>query len=674
MIGWNACFAAAWIVALTACSAEVPENTFDAGPTYWSLALTHDSELTGDLGERVMLQVFYSNSQVGSLEGENVRFEVVGSAQGASLSSNDQLTDAQGFAAVTLQLPLEATVQPVQVSISAAKVEPLVVQVSARQPRLTVVPVGPTERELRTELGVATQVLVRREGGGPVEGIAVEFAIRDADNGLPAGQGVGAPGVSESVVVTGPSGLARVNVFTGSVEGDLRLAVEAQGVGVVSYLYHITTRGGGEAGCRLDSDCGDGFVCERQGEGDDAVYACIPEGEAGCDPNNPAPGQCPQGYVCDITGECIPGGAVGCIQAGCAGGQICIGNVCVDPCSDNDDCPNGQECVDDICQEPVAPPDLVRIEGFWETRYQLDLSEVLGPIGDLGAPIDFLDQAFRGNLEIPIPIIGDVIEDAVSDLIAAYVPPWVADLVSGLNSVVHIFQSMQVAGRMEARHRVNPLHVRATEIWDRAIVQLIDRCPRGRQDPNYPGCAEVDILLDRQLGDFGRIETDVPPFSGRVYLDRQQEWNVVFDREVHMDLVGLVRYVVNLIVSISTNGRFNNVPDALAAAIDCQGIQRAADRAACDLSGGRICQVPGVEQTCRQAAQQAGVMIDQQLGQLGLAWTAMDFEQDAPIHDDDNDLLGDELGRWPAPAGTIDGDFRLVVDRPLEGLWNGQRP
>ena len=50
-----------------------------------------------------MLQVFYSNSQVGSLEGENVRFEVVGSAQGASLSSNDQLTDAQGFAAVTLQ-------------------------------------------------------------------------------------------------------------------------------------------------------------------------------------------------------------------------------------------------------------------------------------------------------------------------------------------------------------------------------------------------------------------------------------------------------------------------------------------------------------------------------------------------------------------------------------------
>ena len=44
MIGWNACFAAAWIVALTACSAEVPENTFDAGPTYWSLALTHDSD------------------------------------------------------------------------------------------------------------------------------------------------------------------------------------------------------------------------------------------------------------------------------------------------------------------------------------------------------------------------------------------------------------------------------------------------------------------------------------------------------------------------------------------------------------------------------------------------------------------------------------------------------
>ena len=44
---------------------------------------------------------------------------------------------------------------------------------------------------------MATQVLVRREGGGPVEGIAVQFAIRDADNGLPAGQ-VSAHRVSRS--------------------------------------------------------------------------------------------------------------------------------------------------------------------------------------------------------------------------------------------------------------------------------------------------------------------------------------------------------------------------------------------------------------------------------------------------------------------------------------------
>ena len=141
-----------------------------------------------------------------------------------------------------------------------------------------------------------------------------------------------------------------------------------------------------------------------------------------------------------------------------------------------------------------------------------------------------------------------------------------------------------------------------------------------------------------------------------------------------MDLVGLVRYVVNLVVSISTNGRFNNVPDALGAAIDCRGIQRAADQTACDLSGGRVCVVPGVEQTCQQAVQQAGLMIDQQLAQLGVAWTAMDFDQYSRVYDDDNNLIADELGRWPAPAGQLDGNFRLILNRPLEGLWNATRP
>jgi len=659
---------------LGACSEDKPEPSADAGPTNWSLALTHESQLTGDLGESLMLQVFYSNSESGGLEGENIHFEIAGAPQGASLSANDLRTDAQGFAAVTIQLPLVATVQPIQVAISAAKVDPLIVQIDARQPQLLLVPIGPTERELRTELLVPTQIMVKRAGGGPVEGVSVRFAIRTDGNPLAAGQGIDALGASVAQAVTGASGIARVNVLTGEVEGDLRVSAEVEGVGTINFIYHITERGGGEAGCRLDSDCGEGFICERQGQGEDAVYACIPEAASGCDPNDPVSAQCPLGYICDVTGECIPGGAVGCIQAGCEGGQVCIGNVCVDPCSDNDDCPNGQECVDDICQEPTAPPDLVLIEGFWNTRYQMDLSEVLGPLGDLGAPIDFLDQAFRGNLEIPIPLIGDIIEDAVADLIAAHVPPWVGDLVHGLNSIVHIFQGMQVAGQMEARHRANPLHVRATEVWDRAIVQLIDRCPLGRQDPNYPACAEVDILLDQDLGDIGRIETDVPPFVGRLYLDRDQEWNVRFDREVHMDLVGLVRYVVNLVVSISTNGRFNNVPDALEAAIDCQSIQRAADQAACDLSGGRICNVPGVDQMCRQAAQQAGLMIDQQLGELGLAWTAMEFDQTSRVFDDDNNLLGDELGRWPAPPGTLDGDFRLVVNRPLEGVWHGVRP
>lgn len=656
------------------CGEDKPAPAPDAGPANWSLALTHGSNLSGDLGESLILQAFYSNSEHGGLEGENVHFEIVGEGQGASLSQNDQFTDASGFSAVSIQLPLAATAQPIQVAISAAKVEPLIVQLHARSPEFILIPVGASERELRTDLTVRTQVMVQRVGGGPVEGQTINFRIRSDGNELPGGQGVDVAGRDSATAVTGAGGVARVEILTGAQEGNLRLSAELEGVGTVNFLYHITNMPGGDAGCRLDSDCGEGFICERQGEGDQAIYACVPDDQVGCDPGDPLSSQCPQGYVCDLTGECIPGGAVGCIQAGCEGALVCIGNVCIEPCSDNDDCPDGHECVDDICQEPAAPQDLVLIEGFWATRYQFDLSEVLGFLGGLGGPLDFLDQAFQGNLNIPIPLIGNIIEDAIADLISAHVPPWVPTLVSGLNSLVHIFEQMQVVGTLEARHRNNPLHVRGTEVWDHAVIHLIDRCRLGRQDPNWPACAEVDILLDQELGDFGRISTDVPPFVGRLYLDRNQEWNVKFDREVHMDLQGLVRYVVNLVVSISTNGRFNNIPDALVAAIDCQAIQRAADRAACDLSGGRFCTVPGVDQICQQAARQAGQLIDAQLAQMGVDWTAMDFEQVARIYDDNNDLLGDELGRWPEPAGSLDGTFRMIVPRPLAGVWHGVRP
>ena len=78
------------LLLLCSCSEEKPQPEADAGPTNWSLALTHDSQLTADLGESLMLQVFYSNSAVGGLEGENIHFEIAGSAQGASLSVNDQ--------------------------------------------------------------------------------------------------------------------------------------------------------------------------------------------------------------------------------------------------------------------------------------------------------------------------------------------------------------------------------------------------------------------------------------------------------------------------------------------------------------------------------------------------------------------------------------------------------
>jgi hypothetical protein len=662
------------LLAAPACNDDTEAPPPDAGAIHWSLSLTHAASLEVDPGARVPLQAFYSNSRDGGLGGESITFRIVGSAQGGQLTANAALTDDSGFAAVEFMAPLAATNQPIQVEVAAAKLSaPLYVQIQVVAPRLRILPIGPAEREARTEMSLPVQVLVERVGGGPVEGIEVVAVLRLDGAPVPEGYGLNDSGVGQVLAVTGASGMARFDLVTGPADADLRVDVSQAQAGMVNFLFHVRENGLGPRGCRHDSDCGPGFICEREGEGEEAQYVCVPADDGGCDPITPRPGQCPDGYTCDVNGECIPGGSVGCRQVGCPEDFLCRGNICVRPCVDDEDCPLGLDCLGEICQEGDPPVDIVLIEGRWETRYQFDLSEVLGFLGGLGGPLDFIDQAFRGNLDIGIPLIGGLIEDAIEDLLARYVPPWVPDLVHALNILVHIFEELQVVGEMEVSHRPNPLHVRGTEVWEHAVIHLIDRCPLGRQDPNWPTCAEVDIIFDQQIGDFGTIGTDVPPFSGRVYLDADQNWHVRFNREVNADLVGLVRYVVNLVISIATNGRFDNLPDALEAAIDCAGVQRAADQVACDLSGGRFCRVPGVEAMCQDAVRQAGQRVDQILGQLGIGWTAMDFLQDGQVYDDDNDLLADELGRWPHPAGTLDGRFRAVLNGPMEGIWHADR-
>ena len=669
--------AAVVLLLLGACPADkvTPEIQPDAGPIRWGLSLTHDSQIVVDPGATFPLRAMYFNTEVGGLENQPVSFLIVGDAQGGSIETASANTDEDGFATMNFQAPLEATSRPIQIEVSAARVEaPLYVQITVTEPALRLLPVGATERDVRPNMILPVQILVERVGGGAMADVSVDAQIRRADGVVPPGMGLEEAGIGVVSTETRLSGIARVNLHTGPDDADIWVDMGVAGVGTVSYLLHVRAAGMGDDGCRLDRDCGEGFICVREGEGEEAQNVCVPDEESGCDPVNPLPGQCPPGFTCDPNGECVPGAITGCLQAPevCPENFECVADVCVRLCDPDDLCPDGFDCVEGVCQEPDPPPDMVRVEGLWLTLYQFDLSDVLGFLGGLGAPLDFVDQAFRGNLNIPVPLLGDLIEEAVADLIARYVPPWVPDLVRGLNTLVHIFQELQVAGEMELRHRQNPLHVRGTEMWHHAIIHLIDRCPLGRQDPNYPRCAQVDIMFDQQLGDFGEIHTDPRPFTGRLYLDRQQNWRILLDREVEADLVGLVRYIVNLVVSISTEGRARDLPQALEQAIDCQGVARAANDAArqMGLNGG----IPGVDQMCQTAVAEAGRQVDEILGRIGIGWEVMDFDQRAQVFDDNNDLLADELGRWPDGPGDLDGRFRLIWRAPIEGVWFGDRP
>jgi hypothetical protein len=344
----------------------------------------------------------------------------------------------------------------------------------------------------------------------------------------------------------------------------------------------------------------------------------------------------------------------------CGPGTVCDGGYCVAECAtppcnvtpvDPTDPTDPTDPVD-----PTDPGELpLYVGGQWRTEYHLDWSDYLGPLADLGTPIDTIDQVLQGNIDLPF----------IDSIIDQYVPDWIGDVVHVLNNIVHFFQDVRIDGRMSLSHTEGqPTQLTGLELWDWGYVTVIDGCAYGENDPDYPDCALVAIPMNSFVADFGSVDVQVLPFAGTI-----NGAEVSFaDRQVRVELGQFLMFVINMVIRIATNGQYDTLNEMLAGMVNCPGLE-----SSIEASLGQT--LNWITPVCISAVDELVSQLTEALNAVTIDWELMEFDQRATAYDDNADGSADRLGAPPSAPGLIEnGDFQVLLGGDMPGTWFGTRP
>ncbi|MBI3178912.1 MAG: hypothetical protein HYZ27_04585, partial [Deltaproteobacteria bacterium] len=472
----------------------------------------------------------------------------------ASLSAAAAWTDAQGIAFITVGVGTLANIT-VQVEASAAGADPVAFSIQVRPDLRVLELLVQSPMSTAVDRSETLRVRSRRENlsGPPIAGEPLQFALvgglRNGARFEPASE----PG-PVITVDTDPMGLATVRFYTGSVvnlsgyEVEICGQTSCPGVAPARIMLSVGERGVGGADCQYFTDCDDGFVCESG--------LCQPAAQY-CDTDN----DCAVGYVCNnSTRLCqLDTGDICDEPADCAGDEICSSNGCCIPpdgCQSNADCEAragpGWTC--DVCSGACLPPtvgDALDVRGQWLTTYHFDISDTLPSFftNGLGPIVDFLNLLFNDQLDIDVPILGDILEALLSQLVDQYVPQWVQTVVAVLADFIHLFENMEATGEMFLQQTPTgpPLgtQVSGDEKWTTAQFYVVSLCDGGPAAfPNGPGC-RVDVVLDSNINvDYSNddlvVDVKVDPFNGEVMGTTLR----LYGRNVEIELAQLINVLL----------------------------------------------------------------------------------------------------------------------------------
>ncbi|OGQ87070.1 MAG: hypothetical protein A2289_19200 [Deltaproteobacteria bacterium RIFOXYA12_FULL_58_15] len=577
-------------------------------------------------------------------------------------------TDANGIAQMTVNV---GTAQSRQLMVRAAAA-------GAESSAFTIT-VGRDDRQFELLVPTVLDTVINRSerlrirlvrrmqdgaSGPPVAGASIQAEFT---GGVRNGAGLDPGPTSSATLTTDGAGMASVRFKTGTAaQSGYQVRFSATGVESVTVTLDVALRGSGGADCQYFTDCQPGYIC------DDST--CLPAA-AYC--NGDA--NCPSGYFCnDTTRQCelinptLDGVCASCFDDGdctSAGERCGDAGHCVpaDGCINNDGCPDAWTCDQcGACLPSAAPDDIWDVNGLWFTNYHFDISDTLPGFLThfVGPVIDFLNLVFAAQLQINIPIVGDILEAMLNALVEQYIPAWARTVVSILADFIHLFENMEVEGEMfivqptvtdPTPERLST-NVTGQEDWTSAQFFVVSFCPGGPAQFNSdPSCGQFDIILDSDINvnysnDDLIVDVEVDPFTGQVMGDTLR----LYGRNVEFDMSQMLTVMLDVIIQIASNGAYADFETFLVDAIPCEDFQYAIDDLFCDITDGNVCSVPGIEAICDAAAIAAVNALHNTLSDVRLKVFDLEFDQRALIH---NNALGHTasiLGNPDNPRSTTE--------------------
>lgn len=602
-------------------------------------------------------------SDLAPVPGETIQWQITGLGQGGpALDQGSTRTNDDGTAAVMLDTgPIGG--RTIQVQATLGDVAPVSFTVDVLQPTfaLEVLSANPVPAAIDREERIRVR-LVRLFGSGaqrvPVANRVLTAQLVDGPfaTGARLLDGDGAA----TDLTTDDAGIASVTFATGSATQSgyrIRFCGNAScpGVPPAEVTINVTPRGGGGANCDDVADCDSGLACI---DGSCRVPQPYCSGDRDCAP----------GYLCDLNLCVLAPEGPGCNgDEECGPGEVCgSANRCIPAtgCLDDSDCPGG------TCDEatgaciPNAPTgSALDVRGRWATAYHFDISDTLPSLvtDGLTPVVDFLSLVFWSQLDIDIPIVGDIIEGVLDSLIDDYVPGYVPVVVDALRDLLYVFQNLEVRGEMDlVQSPEAPLlgpTINGTERWTLAVITVPSLCPGGpEQFEANPTCAQVNVALESVVqvsysNDNPIVGTRVEPFSGEVRGDRL----FLYGRDVEIAARQLVNVILDVIASVASGGTFYDIEQLIVDSVPCGDLQLALDDLACDVTGGSVCQLPGVEAACTVASSLASGALNAELAQIPVGFD-LEFDAMARIGDVPAGGTSELLGNPNDPA-ELDASF-----------------
>jgi hypothetical protein len=589
--------------------------------------------------------------------GQAIGWRVTSGGAGVLLSATATATNESGIAEITVQLGDDDGT--VQILAETTGADPVTFSVNVWPDARRIELLGPANLNVmmeRTEL-IRARLARPSEGGMPGAPIAGGTVTVKLVGGAREGARIQEGDGTNLTLTSDSAGMLSLRFVTGSLP-DVSYRLEFCGSGscpgtesknlTISVKRLITS----DEPCVYFTDCDTGFVC--------TAGTCRPAAQY-CDTN----AQCNPGFDCSpVTRTCEPHVGAPCDHpSDCAEDEICgAGGMCIpeDGCTSNPDCPSGWTCelTTGICKPPSDKP-AINVAGSWQTKYHFDISDTLGPFitESLGPVVNILNMIFISDLEIDIPLIGNILEVIVDAMVKQYVADWVKNIVAFLSDFINVFKSVTADGEMElVQSPTSPVlgtAITGQEKWTAAHLRVKSLCCRyNTNQTDYtceqkwetdPTCGQVNVLMEKAVygstdpdDDFTlgysdnalEVGTIVPPFNGEVYGTELR----LRQRSVRLEFRQFINVVLDLVVGAASKGQYSFFKDFLSDIVPCSDVASYINGVVSDLTGGDIAEVTGLEQHCDAEVEAAILAFEEWIGDQPIE-LHMVFDQKALIHD-----------------------------------------